>query len=91
MTTTYTNNRVGAPKATFSIPSILAIISAIASFAVDGAGWALILSIAAGVLGLIGVAAALLPGVRGGFVSIFSIFLGALGVITAIVRIVVPG
>lgn len=71
----------------FSIASILAIVAAISSFVV-GAGWGLLLAIAAIILGVIGVAIALLPGVRGGVLSTVSVLLGAIGIVGAILRIV---
>lgn len=70
----------------FSAPSILAFIAALASFAVSP-GYQLLLCIAALVLGAIGVIASLLPSVRGGIMSLFSLVVGGLGAIVAIVRL----
>jgi hypothetical protein len=77
-------------RATFSIPSILAIVCALGSF-FTGAGLALLLCILAIVFGIIGAVLALLPGTRGGMMSILSIALAAIGVIVALVRILTPG
>lgn len=86
MTTYNTIDRPAAPPA-FSIPSILAIIAAILSFTV-GAGAQFLLAIAAAVLGVIGVALALLPHRRGGIISLLSIGLGALALLIAIIRMI---
>ena len=75
-------------KASFSIPSILSILCAIGSFMVDSAGMTLLLAIAAGVLGLIGVVIAILPGVRGGILSFIAIGLSAIGILVAVVRLI---
>ena len=75
-------------KATFSIPSILSLAAAIGSFIVDRPGIALMLSIAAAVLGVIGVIVAILPGIRGGILSILAIVMGAIGILTAIIRFI---
>jgi hypothetical protein len=71
----------------FSIISILAVVCAIASF-FFGAGLGLLLAIAAIVLGAIGVIMSLSPRVRGGVISTFSMFAGAIGIIAAIFKIV---
>lgn len=80
------NHRESATPA-FSIASILAIVAAIGSFAV-GAGWGLLLAVAAIILGVIGVIIALLPGVRGGLLSSLSVFIGLIGIVGAIFRII---
>ena len=87
MTTLQHRPHRAAGEAAFSIPSILALIAAIASFMVSP-GYQLLLSIAAAVLGLIGVVVALLPGVRGGIISFFSLVIGAIGAIVAIIRLI---
>lgn len=74
-------------EAAFSIPSVLAFIAAIASFAVSP-GFQLILSIVAAVLGVVGVLLSLMPGVRGGIISILSLLAGGLGFIIAIIRLI---
>lgn len=71
----------------FSLPSIIAIIAAVTSFFV-GAGWGLILAIVAIVAGVIGLAMALAPGVRGGIISFVSIAAGLLGIIAAVLKLV---
>ena len=74
-------------KPAFSIPSILAIISALVSFKA-GAFGGVLLAIAAIVLGAVGSLLALAPSVRGGMISIISIVAGALGIIAAIFKLV---
>ena len=76
-----------AARPHYSIPSILAIVAAIGSF-VTGAGFGMLLAIAAIVLGAIGFLLAIMPSVRGGVVSILSIALGAIGIIAAIIKLV---
>lgn len=76
-----------ARETSFSLPSILAIVAAIVSFFVSG-GLGFMLAILAIVFGLIGVLLSLSPTVRGGMVSMLSIFAGALGIIVAILKIV---
>ena len=75
-------------RATFSIPSILSILCAIGSFMVNSAGMTLVLAIAAGVLGLIGVVVAIMPNVRGGILSFIAIGLSAIGILIAIGRLI---
>jgi hypothetical protein len=70
----------------FSIPSVIAIIAAIMSF-FAGAGWGFVLALVAIVLGLTGMALAISPRVRGGFISIFSIIAGLLGIFAAILKL----
>lgn len=77
-------------RATFSLPSILAIVCALGSF-FTGAGLGLLLCILAIVFGVLGAILALLPGTRGGLMSIVSIVLAVIGVIVALVRILTPG
>ena len=75
-----------APAPAFSIPSIIAIVAAIASF-FFGAALGMILAIVAIVAGLIGVLMSLSPRVRGGMVSIFSIVAGAIGIVAAVIKL----
>jgi hypothetical protein len=82
----YPDRRMRARPA-FSVPSIIAIIAAIMSF-FAGAGWGLILAIVAIVAGLIGLAVALAPGVRGGLISFISIGAGLLGIIAAVLKLI---
>ena len=78
-------NAEATTRAKFSIPSILAIVSAIASFAV-GAFWGFVLAIVAVAFGAIGVLLAFSSRVRGGFVSAFAVIAGLLGLIAAVVK-----
>jgi len=73
--------------ATFSIPSILAVICAFASFFVS-AGAGLALAVVAIVLGVLGFVVAMLPGVRGGLTSVIAILAGVLGIVVSIIRLV---
>lgn len=87
--TTLNYNRGSTPTpagAAFSIPSIIAAICAIATFAVDGAGTRLLVAILAAAFGALGVIISILPGKRGGIVSILSIVIGAIAFIVAIVQ-----
>ena len=72
----------------FSIVSILAVIAAVLSFT-TGPGVSLLMAIGAIVLGALGMLIAILPGKRGGVVSILSMIAGLLGVFVAIIRIFV--
>jgi hypothetical protein len=71
--------------AKFSIPSIIAIIAAIASFPV-GALMGFLLAIVAVIFGAIGFILSLSPRVRGGIVSTLAIFAGMLGLLAAVVK-----
>jgi hypothetical protein len=72
-------------KAHFSIPSLIAIAAAIASFFVaPGSGF--LLAVVALVAGVIGIMLAMSPSVRGGIVSTLSLVLAGIGIIVAIVR-----
>jgi hypothetical protein len=75
----------GQAKPHFSIPSLIAIGAAIASFFV-GAGGGFILALVAIFFGIVGVAMSLSPSVRGGFVSIFSMLVAAVAIIVAIAK-----
>lgn len=70
----------------FSIPSILAVVCALASF-FFGAGLGFVLAVLAIVLGLIGVVMSLAPGVRGGVASSISVIVGVVGIIAAILKL----
>lgn len=72
-------------KASFSIPSILAIICAIASF-YYGTIVGLLLALAAIVFGIIGIMISLSARKRGGVMSTASIFFGLIGIIAAIIK-----
>ena len=69
----------------FSIPSILAVIAAIASF-FQGATFGLLLAIPAIILGIIGVLLSLSARKRGGIVSFASVAAGLIGIIAAIIK-----
>ena len=88
MTTLNYNNRGrgGSLHPAFSIPSVLAAVFSILTFTVDGAGHRLIVAILAAVFGAIGVLVSILPGKRGGLVSIASIVIGAIAFIVAIIQ-----
>ncbi len=77
----------GAAKPHFSIPSIIAIGAAIASFYV-GAFGGFILAIVAIVFGVIGLALSMSPSVRGGFVSLMSLALAVIGIIAAVIKFI---
>ena len=72
-------------KAHFSIPSIIAIVAAVASFFV-GAGAGFLLAIVAIAFGVLGVLLSMAPSVRGGMVSILSLIAGGIGILVAILR-----
>ncbi len=72
-------------RATFSIPSIIAIIAAIFSFT-TGALLGFVLAGIAIVMGLLGLLLSLSPRIRGGMISILGIFAGAIGVLAAVVK-----
>ena len=76
-------------KATFSIPSLISLISALLILFVVQNGFGIFLlagvSIVFGVLGLI---LSLSPKVRGGIVSFLSIAAGLIGVIIAVVKLI---
>ena len=72
-------------KPHFSIPSLIAIGAAIASFFVH-AGTGFILAIIAIIFGVFGFILSLSPSVRGGVVSVVSLILAAIGIIVAIIK-----
>ena len=84
--TLHTYDRRVSP--TFSIPSIIAIICAIGSFFV-GSGLGILLAVLAIVFGAIGILMSLSPRVRGGFMSVFSVLAGVVGIIAAVLRLIV--
>ncbi len=69
----------------FSIPSVLAIVCAIASFNA-GAAAGFMLAIVAMVLGILGLLIAFRPQKRGGIVSIVAVLAGAAGILAAIFK-----
>ncbi len=78
----------GQTKPHFSIPSIIAIAAAIASFFVS-AGGGFILAIVAIIFGVIGILLSMAPSVRGGFISFFSLIAGAIGIVVAIIKAII--
>lgn len=74
-------------KPHFSIPSLIAIGAAIASFFVNALG-GFILALVAIAFGIIGVLLSLSPSVRGGVVSVLSMLLAAVGILVAIAKAV---
>lgn len=73
--------------AKFSLPSIIAIIAAIASFAVGAAGGFILAVLALG-FGILGLILAFSSRTRGGIVSFLAIAGGLLGVIAAVLKAV---
>lgn len=84
MTTYDTPARRGGQS--FSIPSIVAILAAIATFFTGSGILTIVLAVSAVVAGLIGVVLALSPNVRGGIVSTIAVILGLLGVLVGGIR-----
>jgi hypothetical protein len=84
---TQTIRRTSDPSPAFSIPAILAIICAIASFMV-GALLGLILAVLAIIFGAIGVLMSISPQRRGGVISMVSIVAGAIGIVAALIRMI---
>ncbi len=74
-------------KPHFSIPSIIAVAAAIASFFVS-AGTGIVLAIIAIIFGVFGFLLSLAPSVRGGVMSVFSLILAAIGIVVAIIKAV---
>lgn len=69
----------------FSIPSIIALITALLSFT-SGAIMGFILACVAIVFGIIGILLAASPNVRGGIASTLSIAAGGIGIIAAVIK-----
>ena len=72
-------------RAAFSIPSILAVVAAVASFYV-GAFFGLLLAGLAVVLGAVGVVLTLSPKTRGGIFSMIGVAGGFIGIIAAVIK-----
>ena len=72
-------------KPHFSIPSLIALIAAIASFFVGAAG-GFLLALVAILFGVIGFLLAFSPSVRGGLISMLSMVLAVIAIIVAIVK-----
>lgn len=75
----------GAAK--FSIPSILAIICGILAFTTSP-GKQMFAAIGAMVFGVLGVLLSLIPGRRGGIASFAFVFIGALGFVIGLLRLI---
>jgi len=71
--------------AKFSIPSIIAPIAAVASFA-TGAFWGLLLAVTAIVFGLLGVILSFSSRKRGGVLSTLSLLAGFVGIIAGVIK-----
>ena len=78
---TYTKHRAG-----FSFFSIVALICAVLSFA-SGGVLGLVFAMVAICSGAVGVLLALLPGTRGGLLSVFAILAGIVGIIASIIKL----
>lgn len=72
-------------QASFSLPSILALVAAVGSF-FGGALWQFFLALGAIVLGAIGVAVSASPAKRGGLISLASIGIGLFAIVVALIR-----
>lgn len=72
-------------QAKFSIPSVIAIVCAIGSFA-SGAVFGFILAMAALLFGAIGCVLAFSSRVRGGLLSTMAVVAGVLGLIAAVIK-----
>jgi len=79
---------IGQTKPHFSLPSLIAIGAAIASFFVSALG-GFILALIAIFFGIIGVILSFLPSERGGFVSILALVAGAIGIAVAVARAII--
>jgi hypothetical protein len=76
---------VAQNKPHFSIPSLIAIAAAVATFFVSpGTGFAL--AIVAIIFGVFGFFLSLAPSIRGGVTSVFSVILAAIGIVIAIIK-----
>ena len=74
-------------KPQFSIPSLIAMGAAIASFFAGALG-GFILALIAIAFGVLGVLLSLAPSVRGGLISILSMLVGAVAIVMAIIKAV---
>jgi|1185.fasta_scaffold971602_1 hypothetical protein len=74
-------------KPHFSIPSIIAIAAAIASFFVSASAGFLLAMIALA-FGVFGLLLSFAPSVRGGLVSMLSLVLASIGIVAAIIKAV---
>jgi hypothetical protein len=79
------NATTPSTRASFSIPSIIAIFAAIGSF-MNGATLGLLLAIVAIFFGIVGVVLSLSPSKRGGVISTFGIGAGLVGIVAAVIK-----
>jgi len=77
----------GQAKAHFSLPSLIAIVAAIASY-FSSAGVGFLLAVIAIGFGVLGVILSMAPSVRGGFISILSLIAGAIGIFVALIKVI---
>lgn len=78
-------NTTFGENASFSIPSIIAIVAAFLSFNA-GAAMGFFLALIAILFGVIGVTIALSPTKRGGVASTFAVLAGAVGIVVALIK-----
>jgi hypothetical protein len=81
------NETTPVTRASFSLPSIVALIAAIASF-MTGAFLGFLLALIAIFFGIVGVVLSLAPAKRGGVISTFGVGAGLLGIIAAAIKAV---
>lgn len=74
-------------KATFSTPSVLSLVLAMAGWFAHSPVWALVACITAVLLGSLGVLVALMPERRGGLLSMLSIVMALFGIVFSIIRL----
>jgi len=74
-------------KASFSLPSLIALVAAILIFVVGNGFLVFLLAGVAIIFGILGIILSLAPSVRGGIVSFLGIGAGLIGVIMAIVKL----
>lgn len=74
-------------RASFSIPSIIALLAAIGSF-MNGAILGMILAVVAIIFGILGVVMSLAPAKRGGVISTLGIGAGVIGILAAVIKAV---
>ncbi|WAC21384.1 hypothetical protein OVA24_08290 [Luteolibacter sp. SL250] len=74
-------------KASFSLPSLIALVAAILIFVVNNGFLVFLLAGVAIIFGLLGIILSLAPSVRGGIVSFLGIGAGLIGVIMAMVKL----
>ena len=75
-------------KPHFSIPSLIAIGCAIASYFVGAVG-GFILALIAIAFGIVGLFVAMSPSVRGGLISMLALFLAGIAIVVAVIKAIV--